>query len=92
MCRRLISKGWIEGATTPTDLQPTYGYMNWFLNKHPEKKRFRAAPDSSVFFLGAGTNMIWLDPEHDMVVVVRWIRRNRVNACVGRVVGAIAGD
>ncbi|MGH8247250.1 MAG: hypothetical protein ACREUU_12570 [Gammaproteobacteria bacterium] len=30
------------------------------------------SPENNIFFLGNGTNMIWIDPDHDLVVVVRW--------------------
>ena len=46
--------------------------MNWFLNTN--RKQFPSAPESSIFFLGNGTNMIWLEREHDLVVVVRWLQ------------------
>jgi len=32
-----------------------------------------AAPESCYAARGAGSNVIWIDPEHDLVVVVRWI-------------------
>ena len=32
-----------------------------------------SAPASSVFAVGAGNNMIWIDPDHDLVTVLRWI-------------------
>ena len=84
---QLISKEWIEKANTPTPQQPTYGYMNWFLNTD-EAKRFSNAPAGDVFFLGAGTNMIWLHPSHDMVVVVRWLNTQHVNSFIGKVLAA----
>jgi hypothetical protein len=33
-----------------------------------------AAPESSFFAFGSGGNMIWVEPEHDLVIVTRWIR------------------
>lgn len=48
-------------ATTPGDKNPRYGYM-WWLN-----------PDYSYMAVGAGGNYIWIDPEHDLVIVLRWI-------------------
>ncbi len=88
---QLISKDWIQRARTPTPLQKTYGYMNWFLNTE-DAKRYRAAPVGNVFFMGAGTNMVWLDPSHDMVVVVRWIQNRSVNGFIRRVLQAIAEE
>jgi CubicO group peptidase (beta-lactamase class C family) len=84
---RLLSKEWIERARTPTPLEPTYGYMNWFVNTE-EHKRFASAPAGSVFFLGAGTNLIWLDPGLDLVVVVRWLAARQVDAFAARVLAA----
>ncbi len=82
---QLISKQWIEMAKTPTDVRPNYGYMNWFLNTE-QAMHFSNAPLGNVCFIGAGTNMIWLDPSHDMVAVVRWIRQP--NEFIGRVLAA----
>jgi hypothetical protein len=36
------------------------------------------APESSVAARGARSNVIWSDPEHDLVVVVHWIDRSHV--------------
>lgn len=75
--KQLVSKEWIEMAKAPSKNNATYGYMNWFLNSSEENKYQRAAPVGNVFFIGAGTNMVWVDPTHDMVVVVRWITNPR---------------
>jgi hypothetical protein len=72
--RRILSEEWIERATTPVDIQPNYGFM-WWLNT--DQGQFAAAPESSFFALGAGsTSVIWIDPEHDLVAVTRWIDGN----------------
>ena len=86
--RRLLSRRWIARARTPTPQNPKYGYMNWFLNT-AQAKQFPAASVGSVFFLGAGSNVVWLDPDHDMVVVVRWIQRRRVNGFLEQVLRAL---
>ena len=87
--KQLISKKWIEMASTPTDVQPNYGYMNWFLNTD-QAKQYRNAPAGNIFFVGAGTNLVWLDKNHDMVVVVRWIRNP--NGFIGQVLEAFEGE
>lgn len=86
--RQLISPAWLERARTPTPQQRTYGYMNWFLNADAEHKQFASAPVGDVFFLGAGTNMVWLCPSRDMVVVVRWLARRHVDGFCARVLAA----
>lgn len=85
--KQLISRAFIAKAKTPTPQMPMYGYMNWFLNTE-SKKRYRAAPAGNVFFVGAGTNLVWLDPSHDMVVVVRWITSPAINGFMRRVLDA----
>ncbi|MEY4957764.1 MAG: hypothetical protein RL409_2021, partial [Gemmatimonadota bacterium] len=40
--KQLLSDAWVTKALTPTPAQPTYGYMNWFLNT--DRKYVPAAP------------------------------------------------
>jgi CubicO group peptidase (beta-lactamase class C family) len=68
--RQLVSERWFAMATTPTDIKPVYGYF-WWLNT--DSKQFPSAGPRSFFALGNGGNTIWMDPEHDMVVVTRWL-------------------
>jgi CubicO group peptidase (beta-lactamase class C family) len=69
--RQLVSEEWFGRAITPTDIKPDYGYM-WWLNTG--RALFSAAPGSAFFALGAGsTNVIYVDREHDLVTVTRWV-------------------
>lgn len=68
---RVLSEKWITMAKTPTGPNPGYGYMNWFLNT--DRKLAPAAREDSVMFLGNGTNVVFIDYQHDIVAVVRWI-------------------
>jgi CubicO group peptidase (beta-lactamase class C family) len=86
--RQLLSEAWVRMALTPTPAQPTYGFMNWFLNT--ERKLLPSAPASAFAHLGAGTNLVYVDPEHDLVIVARWIERNALDDFVRRVLGAVA--
>jgi hypothetical protein len=45
--------------------------MNWFLNT--DQKLFPAARADAYAFIGNGDNIVFVDPEHDVVAVVRWI-------------------
>ena len=69
--KQLLSEQWIKQALTPTTAKTDYGYMNWFLNT--DKKLLPNAPASSFMHVGNGNNIIYVDPEHDIVAVVRWI-------------------
>jgi CubicO group peptidase (beta-lactamase class C family) len=69
--KRILSDTWIKLSKTPTGPNPGYGYMNWFLNT--DRKLAPAAREDSVMFIGNGDNIVFIDYEHDMVAVVRWI-------------------
>jgi CubicO group peptidase (beta-lactamase class C family) len=84
---RILSEEWIRLSSTPTDLQPTYGYMNWFLNTNREL--LTAAPESTYFHAGAGDNLIIIIPDYNLVVVVRWLNRTNRNEFVGKVLEAV---
>ena len=92
--RKIISTDWIKAARTPTKANPGYGYMDWFLNTPMERRgRTRrpmpAAPVTSVTFRGAGSNIIYVDQDNDLVVVVRWINRRGLNGFIGKVLASI---
>lgn len=84
---QIISQEWINKSKTPTSVQTNYGFMNYFLNT--DKKEIPAAPESAFFHLGAGTNMVYVDPENDVVIVARWIRNNEKAALVEKVLQAL---
>jgi CubicO group peptidase (beta-lactamase class C family) len=85
--RRLLSEKWFEKALTPTRPEPGYGFMNYFLNTG--KRRIPEAPESSFMHLGAGQNMIYVDPVHDLVVVARWIDGQAMSEFVRRVLQSV---
>jgi CubicO group peptidase (beta-lactamase class C family) len=85
--QQLLSDQWVKWALTPTPAQPTYGFMNWFLNT--DKKFLPSAPASSFVHIGNGTNMIYVDPENDLVAVVRWIENSKMDEFVKTLLAAI---
>ena len=86
--RQVLSDRWVAMAMTPTPAEPGYGFMNWFLNTG--RKRLPSAPEKSFFHLGAGTNAIYVDPEHDLVLVARWIEDKALDGVAQRVLASIA--
>ncbi len=84
----MVSSEWFDRATTPTDIKADYGYM-WWLNTGREL--FPAAPESAFFALGAGsTSVIFVDREHDIVTVTRWVDGGRhVNEFIRLVLEAL---
>lgn len=85
--RQILSEAWVRMALTPTPAQPGYGFMNWFLNT--ERRLLPSAPESSFCHLGAGTNLICVIPEHDLVIVARWIERSAMDPLVQRVLASL---
>jgi CubicO group peptidase (beta-lactamase class C family) len=85
--RQLISEAWVQKALTPTTAEPTYGYMNWFLNT--DRKLLPSAPASAFVHIGNGTNFIYVDPEHHLVAVVRWIENSAMDGMVKRILLAV---
>lgn len=69
--KRVLSEKWVAMARTPTGPNPGYGYMNWFLNT--DRKLLPAAREDSVMFIGNGDNLVFIDYQHDLVAVIRWI-------------------
>lgn len=83
----VLPRAWVRHATTPTGPQPTYGFMNWFLNTDREFVPF--APEHVVVHAGAGVNRIYVDGERDLVVVVRWIDGDAYDGFIQRVLEAV---
>lgn len=85
--KQILSDNWVKMALTPTPAQPTYGFMNWFLNT--DKKLIPAAPATSFYHLGNGTNAVYVDYENDLVVVVRWIDNGALPEFITKILEAV---
>src|SRR6202051_2799748 len=85
--RQLLADQWIDQARTPTRPEPIYGYMNWFLNT--DRKRWPSAPATAFAHVGNGTSMVYVDPEHDLVAVVRWMNAAAIAAFLKRLLATI---
>jgi len=83
--RQVVSPAWVKQATTPGPVGPDYGYL-WWLNT--TQKAWPDAPATSYAALGAGQNTIWIDPEHDLVLVWRW-HNGSPNELIKRVLAAM---
>jgi CubicO group peptidase (beta-lactamase class C family) len=82
--KQLISEEWIKLSKTPGPANKTYGFANYYLNTLGENGR-RAmpnAPESAFFHLGAGSNIVYVDPVNDLVIVARWTTNGAVDAMV----------
>src|SRR6267378_605871 len=85
--RQLLSEQWLNWARTPTPAEPTYGFMNFFLNT--QNKLLPSAPASVFMHIGNGANLIYVDPQHDLVAVVRWIDNKAADGFVQRLLASV---
>lgn len=84
--RQILSELWIEQMLTPSVNNPNYGFM-WWLNTNGTL--YAPAPETSVFGLGGGSNMIWIDRPRDLVVVARWVRKSACPDLIAKIMQAM---
>ncbi|MEO8649921.1 MAG: serine hydrolase [Acidobacteriota bacterium] len=85
--KQILSAEFVRQASTPTSVQPTYGFMNWFLNT--DKKLYPSAPATAIVHTGNGVNIIYADPADDLVIVVRWIENTKIDEFLGKVMASV---
>ena len=85
--KQILPKGWTDELVKPCPVAPFYGLM-WWLNT--DKRQFAAASERSYFALGWGSHIVWIDPDNDLVTVLRWIDRKQAPGFVERLLGALA--
>ncbi|MFM8909947.1 MAG: serine hydrolase domain-containing protein, partial [Gemmatimonadota bacterium] len=85
--QRILSERWVQQSLTPTGPQPTYGYMNWFLNTN--RAWMPSAPANAFGHVGNGTNLVFVAPDQELVIVVRWIENGAIDEFLGKVLAAI---
>jgi hypothetical protein len=89
--RQLISRDFLARARTPGAAKDDYGFANWFLN--PQRRVLPSAPETAVIFRGNGQNILYIDSEHDLLIVLRWIDGDpALDAFVGAVIASLPKD
>ncbi|HIJ57521.1 MAG TPA: serine hydrolase [Deltaproteobacteria bacterium] len=83
---RLLSENWIKQAISPSDQNPEYGYMFWL---NTNRTLAPSVPEGSYFARGAGSNVVWIDPENDLVAVFRWILKEKIDEICGKFMEAL---
>jgi CubicO group peptidase (beta-lactamase class C family) len=61
--------------------------MNFYVNQ--DRNLLPSAPPTAFMFVGNGTNMVYVDPQNDVVAVVRWIDRPAADGFVKRLLAAV---
>jgi CubicO group peptidase (beta-lactamase class C family) len=85
--KQLVAEQWIRDATTPSAHGPDYGYL-WWLNT--QQKQWPSGPRTSFAAIGNGGNIVWIDPEDDVVLVWHWAGAGKaVDGMIARIVSSI---
>jgi len=82
----LLPSGWTDEIRKPCPLQPIYGLLWWLNTDHAY---FPSASANSHFAIGAGSHVVWIEPDLDLVMVARWVDRERMDAVIAAVMAAL---
>ncbi len=86
---RLLSSEYVDWMTEPCPIEPGYGGLVWLNTEN----RWESAPESSYAALGYGRNVLWVDPENELVAVLRWLESDdgtsHVDGVLERLLGAL---
>ena len=66
----VLRADWVDAMTVPSRPRADYGLL-WWLNT--DRKAMPAAPASAFWAAGFGGNYVYVDREHDLVIVLRWV-------------------
>ena len=79
----LVSPDWIRLVQQPSENNDSYGYM-WWLNKG--KRKWKGLSENIYYGAGFGGNFIVIIPDHNLVVVTRWIDSSKIGEFIKKVV------
>lgn len=85
---QIISKDWITQATTSSPASANYGYM-WWLNRDRQNSNFSNLSENAYYASGFGGNHLFIEPYHNLVIVVRWFDYAKSNTFVKMVLDAV---
>ena len=85
--KRVLSAEWLRQMREPSELAPYYGYLIWL---NHQQKIFPSLPASSYFGIGAGSSFTWVEPENELVVIVRWLEAAYADALFARILRAVS--
>ena len=84
--KQVLSSDWVTQMHAPCAIAPWYGMLVWL---NTQRGICKGASESSYFCIGAGASVVWIDPEKDLVAVVRWIDGAHINGFCERVSHAL---
>ena len=80
---RLISSDWIKKMRLPSENNSSYGYM-WWLNRG--QRKWDGLPENIYYGSGFGGNYVVVVPDHDLVIVARWIDSSKIGELIKKVI------
>jgi len=83
---RILSERWVAMLRQPCHLYPQYGLLFWL---NTDRALYPSASAASYCMTGAGGNMTWIDPDNDIVAVMRWIDPATRDGFMHRVMSAL---
>ena len=85
--RRLLDAAWLAESRKPCAINPQYGLL-WWLNTAACSSRERPRPSYAA--RGAGSNVIFIDPDHDLLASCAGSTRQAIPEFVRLLMGSIA--
>ena len=85
--QQLLDPQWIDAMTTPCDIAPWYGFFTWL---NHQQRLSQVASSSSYFAMGIGGQLIWHEPERQLVAVFRWTQAERPDDLLRPLVTALS--
>ena len=82
----VVAPEWVREMTRPSKPQPGYGLL-WWLNA--DRKAIPAAPATAFWAAGFGGNYVYVDRDHDLVVVLRWVADQDGEAVITAIIEAL---
>ena len=82
---QVINKTWFDSMLEPCALNPIYGCLTWL---NTDGGLFPTLASSSYLMLGAGQNIVFVDPEKELVCVLRWVDSTKVESILSVIVNA----
>ena len=86
--RQLVPRDWIRKMAEPCAIAPFCGRLIWL---NGDGTAFPGASTRAMFMVGAGGHYVWVDPELDAVVVLRWLDPARMATVLPRFAEALRG-
>jgi CubicO group peptidase (beta-lactamase class C family) len=85
---KIISKEWITRATIPSKPNKNYGFM-WWLNNDVTSSHLTSISNNAFYASGFGGNYIIIEPDLDLVIVLRWFDYNKTDQFVKMILESI---